>query len=413
MTTSAPRRVAVTGLGVVSPLGNDLGAVLRALQGGVSALSPRTWPFPEGDLAALVAEAVLPDPDPLPAKLQRRLDRFAHLGLAAGLAAWADSREAPAPRGRHGIFMGVGFGGLGTIVRETRTLDSRGPRRVSPFFIPGAIANILAGHLAEMTGIVGPTLTYANACAAGSTAIGEAFLRIRHGELDVALAGGAESVLDPLGIAGFAALRALAPPEYGVHPFADDRRGFALGEGAAVLVLEDYERALTRHVRIYAELVGYGASADAHHVTEPHPAGAGAERAVALALTQAGMRAGELDYINAHATGTAAGDAVEAGMLARLLGPHADRVYVSSTKGLTGHLLGAAGAVEALISILSLTTGVLPPNLPCDRPCPEAAGLRLVRTAGERAPLRTALSTSFGFGGVNAALVLKAADLGR
>lgn len=413
MTVGAPRRVAVTGLGVVSPLGADLGTVLRALQAGASALQPRVWALPEGELQALVGQAVLPDPDPVPPKLQRRIDRFAHLGLAAGLAAWADSREAPAPRGRSGIFMGVGFGGLGTIVRETRTLDERGPRRVSPFFIPGAIANILAGHLAELTGIVGPTLTYANACAAGSTAIGEAFLRIRHGELDVALAGGAESVLDPLGIAGFGALRALASPEHGVRPFADDRRGFALGEGAAVLVLEDYERALARHVRIYAEVVGYGASADAHHVTEPHPAGAGAERAVAHALTQAGMRAGDLDYINAHATGTPAGDAVEAAMLARLLGPCAGRVHVSSTKGLTGHLLGAAGAVEALISILALTTGVLPPNSPCGEPCPEAAALRLVRTAGGRAPLRSALSTSFGFGGVNAALVLKAAELGR
>lgn len=212
-------------------------------------------------------------------------------------------------------------------------------------------------------------------------------------------------------MAGFAALRALASPEVGARPFSADRRGFALGEGAAVLVLEDYERARNRHVRIYAEIVGYGTTADAHHITDPHPAGTGAERAVALALTQADLRAADLDYINAHGTGTEAGDAVEAAMFARMLGPFAGEVPISSTKGLTGHLLGASGAVEAVITALALTTGTLPPNLPFGEPTPEAAGLRLIDQAGLRAPLRHALSTSFGFGGVNAALVFRAADL--
>lgn len=398
-------------MGVVCPLGGHLGALLRALQEGRTGLAPHRWDLPDGPLEALIGEAALPDPDPVPPKLTRRLDRFAHLGLAAGLAAWADSREAPAARNRCGIFMGVGFGGLGSIVRESRTLNARGARRVSPFFVPSAIASTVAGQLAEQTGILGPTLTYANACAAGANAIGEAYLRIRAGELDVALAGGAESVLDPLGVAGFASLRALAPAEIGARPFSADRRGFALGEGAAVLVLEDYARARNRHVRVYAELVGYGATADAHHMTDPHPAGAGAERAVALALTQADLRAADLDYINAHGTGTFIGDAVEAAMFARVLGPLAGCVPISSTKGLTGHLLGAAGAVEAVITILALTTGTLPPNLPLGEPAPEAAGLRLVDRPGLRAPIRHALSASFGFGGVNAALVFRAADL--
>lgn len=406
----AARRVAVTGLGVVCPLGNGVAALTATLQEGRVCLARRSWTLADGELAALVGPAELPE-HALTAREARRLDRVSQLALAAARAAWADAAEPELHPTRGGVFCGVGFGGLATVSEGVAVLAERGARRLSPFFIPNLIANAPAGHVSETLGLLGPSLTYTTACAASSTAIGEAFLRIRSGELDLAVAGGAEAALDPLAVAGFAAARALAPPEVGARPFAVERRGFLLGEGAVFLVLEDWGRALERRTPIYGELVGYGQTSDAHHITEPDPEGRGAERAVRAALKQAGLRPAQLDYVNAHATGTLAGDAVEAAMFARLLGESADQVAISSTKGLSGHLLGAAGALEAAISLVALTTGVLPPNLPCDEPDPAAVGLNLVREAGRRAPLRHVLSTSFGFGGVNAALVFRAADL--
>lgn len=412
MTGSSPgrRRVVVTGVGVCSPLGNGPGAVLESLRTGRSGLRPVEWTLGDERLATAAGLAELPE-EAVDARSRRRLDRFTLLALAAAAAAVEDTRGLgdEGSRRETGVFLGVGFGGIETFVAQSERLAQRGPRRVSPLFVPATIANIAAGQIAEKHGLRGPNLTYANACAAGATAIGEAWRQVRDGSLDLALAGGAEAAVVPLAAAGFASMRALADPEAGCRPFDRERTGFLLGEGATVLVLEEYERALARQSTIYGEILGYGASADAHHLTEPDPAGTGAELAVRRALAEGGVTPARIDYVNAHATGTPVGDRAEAEMLRRMLGEAAAETWVSSTKGLTGHLLGAAGALEAAVTLLALQSGLLPPNLPCDAP---EAGLRLVREAGIQEPLEVALSTSFGFGGVNAALLFGAPDLG-
>jgi 3-oxoacyl-[acyl-carrier-protein] synthase II len=308
-----------------------------------------------------------------------------------------------------GVFMGVGFGGIGTLLEEEEVRRNRGAHRVSPYLIPAIIPNTVAGRIAERFNLQGANLTISNACAASAVAIGEGYRRIRSGELDIALCGGAEAPITPLALAGFFSMRALSPTLEGCQPFSKNRKGFALAEGAAVLVLENYEQARSRATKIYGEIIGYACNADAYHVTDPDPEGKGAERVVRSALKDAGKNPEDMDYINAHATGTPRGDAAEARMIARVFSPARGKVpWVSSTKGMTGHLLGAAGALEAVISLLALQSGILPPNLPLGDP---EFPLSLVRECGLQVPLRTVLSTSFGFGGVNAVLIFARPDL--
>lgn len=342
-------------------------------------------------------------------KERKRYDRVVHLGLAAALLAYEDAGKPTASPERMGVFMGVGFGGLTTLLEEEEVRRSRGNQRVSPYLVPAIIPNILAGRIAEELHCEGANLTISNACAASAVAIGEAYRSIQRGELDLAIAGGAEAPLTDLALAGFFAMHALAPELRGCQPFSRTRKGFALSEGAAVLILEEYERALSRKTRIYGEIIGYAIGADAYHVTDPEPEGKGAESVVRRALREASLKPEELDYINAHATGTPRGDAAEAKMIERVFHrPGITPPWVSSTKGLTGHLLGAAGALETVISLIPLKSGILPPNLPCEDP---EFSLRLVRTPGIQVPVRTVLTTSFGFGGTNAALLLRTPPL--
>lgn len=403
------RRVVVTGLGLATPLGDSPAALADALAHGRSGL--KTIELEAGSERLATLAGVAADPDDLDPKLLRRSDRFVHLALAAAQRAYADAGTPNDVPDASGVLMGVGFGGIASFCVQYDLMRERGPHRVSPLFVPLVIANMAAGHIAERLGWRGVNHTYSNACAAGASAIGEAFLKIQSGQLEVAAAGGAEAPLVGAAVAGFANMRALAKPGVGAKPFAADRAGFVLGEGAAVLILEEFERARYRKARIYAELSGYGTSADAYHITDPDPAGAGAEQAVRQALAAAGLSGSDLDYVNAHATGTPLGDAAEAAMLARVLGPEGlARTWVSSTKGLSGHLLGAAGALEAAITVQTIQTGILPPNLPLGTPDPNIC-LRLVRKPGMQQPVAAALSNSFGFGGVNVALVFTAPDL--
>lgn len=412
MTTThhQPRqRVAVTGIGVLCPLGHSAAELSESLFRGRSGLKPLALPHRHGQIETLAGVVSSEFPD-LDAKQKRRLDRCSLLALQAACDAVRDARLAAPLAATSGVFVGSGFGGIATLLEQASVLDSRGPGRVSPFLVPAAIANAAAGYIAERFVVTGPNLTTVTACAAGANAIGEAWLRLQRGEISLAIAGGCEAPLTALAIAGFQNMRALAPAHVGCRPFAADRAGFAMGEGAAMLVLEPWQAALERRATIYAELSGYAVSADAHHITDPDPQGRGAETAVRQALRQAGITPEMVDYVNAHGTGTPAGDIAEAQMLARVF-YREPRPWVSSSKGQLGHLLGAAGAVEAVISVLALQSGILPANLPVAQPDP-ACPLRLVQQPGQQAPLRHVISNSFGFGGVNAVLVFSRADLG-
>lgn len=393
---------------MLCPLGNSPAELSESLFSGRLGLKPLALPHPQGQLETLagVVESDFPDID---AKQKRRLDRCAQLALQAACAAVRDARLTPPLPAAAGVFIGSGFGGIATLLEQADVLAARGPGRVSPFLVPAVIANAAAGHIAERFAVTGPSLTTVTACAAGANAIGEAWLRLQSGEIEIALAGGSEAALTALAVAGFQNMRALAPAAIGCRPFAADRAGFVMGEGAAMLVLENWQAALERRATIYAELSGYAVSADAHHITDPDPQGRGAETAVRQALRAANLAPEQIDYVNAHGTGTPNGDLAEARMLQRVF-YREPRPWVSSSKGQLGHLLGAAGAVEAAIGILAVQSGILPANLPLAEPDP-ACALRLVRQTGQQAPLRHVLSNSFGFGGVNAALVFSRPDL--
>jgi 3-oxoacyl-[acyl-carrier-protein] synthase II len=399
-------RVVVTGIGVISPLGNSPGEILKAITEGTPGLIsyPFSWRGETYNLPVGISR--LPEGILSPHDL-RRYDRVVQLGLSAAYLSYEDAGKPTAKPERMGVFMGVGFGGISTLLEQEETLRERGAHRVSPYLIPAIIPNTLAGRVAEIFHCEGANLTISNACAASAVAIGEGFRRIRSGELEVALCGGAEAPITPLALAGFFSMRALATTPQGCQPFSRTRNGFALAEGAAVLVLEDYERAQARATKIYAEILGYACNADAYHITDPDPEGKGAERVVRSALKDAGIRPEDVDYINAHATGTPRGDSAEAQMILRVFS-RGTPPWVSSTKGMTGHLLGGAGALEAVISLIALRSGILPPNLPCDDP---EFPLRLVLERGKQIPLQIVLSTSFGFGGVNAALIFSRPDL--
>jgi 3-oxoacyl-[acyl-carrier-protein] synthase II len=405
------RRVVVTGLGIVCPIGNTVGEAWENALAGKSGIT-RITRFDPARLACQIAGEVKGfDVSPfMSPKEARRMDTFIHYGMAAGLQAWRDCALQVTPENaeRVGINFGSGIGGLPLIEDMHTELNKNGPRRISPFFIPGTIINMIAGLLSIELGAKGPNLAMVTACTTSTHCIGEAGKSIRYGEADVMIAGGAEAVVSELAIGGFAAARALSTrnddPATASRPWDLERDGFVLGEGAGAMVLEEYEHAKARGARIYCELTGYGVSADAHHMTAPPEDGDGAFRAMRNALKDASLEASAIDYINAHGTSTPLGDIAETVAVKRLLGAHASKVAVNSTKSMTGHLLGAAGAVEAVFTALALRDQVSPPTINLRTPDPQC-DLDYVPNSARKMPIRAALSNSFGFGGTNGSLV--------
>ncbi|HET7365710.1 MAG TPA: beta-ketoacyl-ACP synthase II [Burkholderiales bacterium] len=406
------RRVVLTGLGIVSPIGTSVAQAWEAALAGTGGIT-RITRFDPSRLASQIAGEVKNfDVAPyMSPKEARRMDLFIHYGMAAGLQAWRDCglRITPQNAERVGVNFGSGIGGLPMIETMHDELTKNGPRRISPFFIPGSIINMIAGLLSIELGAKGPNIAIVTACTTSTHCIGEAMKSIRYGEADVMIAGGAEAVVTELSIGGFAAARALSTrnddPASASRPWDKDRDGFVLGEGAGAVVLEDYAHAKARGARIYAEVLGYGMSADAHHMTAPPEDGDGGYRAMRNALRDAGLSADTVDYINAHGTSTPLGDIAETIAIKRLLGERAHKVAVNSTKSMTGHLLGAAGAVEAVFTALALRDQVSPPTINLRTPDP-ACDLDYVPNSARRMPIKVALSNSFGFGGTNGTLVL-------
>jgi 3-oxoacyl-[acyl-carrier-protein] synthase II len=405
--------VVVTGLGIISPVGNTVPEAWDSVLAGKSGIT-RVTRFDASRLSCQIAGEVqnFDVAKYLAPKEARRMDRFIHLGIAAGLQAWADSGNAVTPETaeRFGVNFGSGIGGLPLIEATHDELLKNGPRRVSPFFIPGSIVNMIAGNLSIMLGAKGPNLAIVTACTTSTHCIGEAAKMIRYGEADVMIAGGSESAVTELTMAGFASARALSTrnddPAGASRPWDRDRDGFVMGEGAGAVVLEEYEHAKQRGARIYCELAGYGVSADAYHITAPAEDGDGAFRCMRNAMRDAGMSAGDIDYINAHGTSTPLGDIAETVAIKRLLGERAGQVAVNSTKSMTGHLLGAAGGVEAVFSILALRDQVSPPTINLQSPDPQC-DLDYVPNSARRMAIRAAMSNSFGFGGTNGSLVFR------
>lgn len=412
------RRVVVTGLGIVSPLGCGVEHNWKRLINGESGIRAIEH-FDVSDLAAKVAgviprgtgEGELDLDKVVPAKERRRMDDFIIYGLAAAQEAIADSGWTPEDeegRERTGVMIGSGIGGLPAIAEGALTLKDNGPRRVSPFFIPSALINLVSGHVSIQYGFKGPNHAVVTACATGAHAIGDAARLIIFGDADVMVAGGAESAVCRLGIAGFAACKALSTarnddPQAASRPWDKDRDGFVMGEGAGVLVLEELEHAKARGAKIYGEVIGYGMSGDAYHITAPAEDGNGAFRAMQAALKRAELQPGDIDYINAHGTATM-GDVIELGAVKRLFGNAVETVSMSSTKSAIGHLLGAAGAVEAIFSLLAIRDQVAPPTLNLDNP-DEGCDIDLVAKVAKKREINYAMSNSFGFGGTNASLI--------
>jgi 3-oxoacyl-[acyl-carrier-protein] synthase II len=405
------RRVAVTGLGIVCPIGNTVDEAWQNALAGKPGIT-RITRFDPARLACQIAGEVKGfDVSPyLSVKEARRMDTFIHYGMAAGLQAWRDCALQVTPENaeRVGINFGSGIGGLPLIEDMHNELNKNGPRRISPFFIPGTIINMIAGLLSIEIGAKGPNLAMVTACTTSTHCIGEAGKSIRYGEADVMIAGGAEAVVSELAIGGFAAARALSTrnddPATASRPWDKERDGFVLGEGSGAMVLEEWEHAKARGAKIYCELTGYGVSADAHHMTAPPDDGDGAFRAMRNALKDGSLDAGVIDYINAHGTSTPLGDLAETVAVKRLLGERAGKVAVNSTKSMTGHLLGAAGGVEAVFTALALRDQVSPPTINLRTPDPQC-DLDYVPNAARKMTIRSALSNSFGFGGTNGTLV--------
>ncbi len=414
------RRVVVTGIGLVTPLGISIEGVWSDLLAGKSGVRTITG-FDTSDLPAKIAGQVPLgpaaegkfQPDAYVAnKDRRRMDDFILYAIAAGQHAVEDAgvkNPSEAEAERTGVLIGSGIGGLPRIAENAVKLEKEGPRRISPFFIPGSLINEASGMVSIRFGFKGPNHAVVTACATGAHAIGDAARLIALGDADVMLAGGAEAANCRLTVAGFAVMRALSTgfndtPEQASRPWDRDRDGFVLGEGAGMLVLEELEHAQQRGAKIYAEVLGYGLSGDAHHISAPEASGDGARRAMAAALKRAELTPADVDYINAHATSTPVGDPVEIAAVKTLFGEHARKVSMSSTKSATGHLLGAAGAVEAIFTILSLRDQVVPPTLNLENP-DEGCDLDLVPLTAKKRVVRYAMSNSFGFGGTNAAVV--------
>ncbi|MSO84650.1 MAG: beta-ketoacyl-[acyl-carrier-protein] synthase II [Rhodospirillales bacterium] len=417
------RRVVVTGLGIVSPLGVGVAKNWGDLLVGRSGIRS-IQSFDTSDLPAKIAGQVprgetasgLFNPDDwIPPKDQRRMDDFIIYGLAAAVQAIRDSGWAPdndEDRCRTGVLIGSGIGGLSEIARTSAVVEAGQARRVSPFFIPASLINLVSGHVSIRHGFKGPNHAVVTACSTGAHAIGDAARLILWDDADVMVAGGTEAAVCRVGMAGFCAARALATkfndtPEKASRPWDKARDGFVMGDGAGIVVLEEYEHAKRRGAKIYAEVVGYGLSGDAHHITAPAPDGDGAQRCMKMALKRAEMNPEDIDYVNAHGTSTPLGDEIEFNAVKRVFGDAAYKISMSSTKSSIGHLLGAAGAVEAIFSILAINHGIVPPTLNLDNPS-DGIDIDLVPHRAKERPVRAALSNSFGFGGTNASLVFKA-----
>ena len=405
------RRVVVTGLGIVSPVGNTVQQAWSNIVAGKSGIG-RITRFDPSRLASRIAGEVkeFDVAQYLSPKEARRMDTFIHYGIAAGLQAWRDSGMQITPENAEqvGVNFGSGIGGLPLIEAMHDELRANGPRRISPFFIPGSIINMIAGNLSILLGAKGPNLAIVTACTTSTHCLGEAAKSIRLGEADVMVAGGAEATVTELTMGGFASARALSTrnddPQGASRPWDRDRDGFVLSEGAGAVVLEEYEHARRRGANLYCELAGYGVSADAFHMTAPCEDGDGAFRCMRNALRDAGLDPGGIDYVNAHGTSTPLGDIAETIALKRVLGEHAKKVAVNSTKSMTGHLLGAAGGVEAVFTVLALRDQVSPPTINLQNQDPEC-DLDYVANAARKMRIRAALSNSFGFGGTNGTLV--------
>ncbi len=406
-------RVAVTGLGIVTSLGTDIPTFWNNIISGKSGVS-RIESFDTTEFPTKIAAEIKHwdvEAFGIDKRTARRMDRFVQFGAAASLMALKDAGieiGANADPERVGVIVGSGIGGLGTWEEQHTLLLEKGPRRVSPFFIPMMIANMASGQVSMLTGAKGPNSTAVTACATGSHSIGDSFKIIQRGDADVMICGGAEATIRPTGLAGFCAMRAMSTrndePERASRPFDIDRDGFVMGEGSGVLILENLEHAKKRGARIYAEMIGYGMSGDAYDMVEPDPDGA--SRCMNRALRDAGIAPEEVDYINAHGTSTPIGDKSETIAIKKSFGEHAYKLAVSSTKSMTGHLLGAAGGVEAVILALTLHHGVIPPTINLDNQDPEL-DLDYVPNASRKADVRTALSNSFGFGGHNATIIMR------
>ncbi|MBN2908266.1 beta-ketoacyl-ACP synthase II [Polycladomyces sp. WAk] len=407
------RRVVISGLGVISPIGNDLSTFWNNLIAGKSGVGPVTQ-FDASDFPTRIAAEVKNfDPlDYMDRKEARRMDRFVQFAVAAARQALEhaglDMNQVDV--NRVGVYIGSGIGGLATWEEQYQVLLNRGPNRVSPFFIPMMISNMAAGQVSILTGAKGPNSTSVSACASGTHSIGDAFRIIQHGDADVMIAGGAEATIRPLAFAGFCAARAMSTrndePEKASRPFDKDRDGFVMGEGAGVLILEELEHAKKRGANIIAEIVGYGMSGDAYHLTAPAPEGEGAARSMAHAIRDAGLKPEDIDYINAHGTSTDLNDKFETMAIKKAFGDHANQLAISSNKSMIGHLLGAAGGVEAVATAMTLKEQIIPPTINYETPDPEC-DLDYVPNEARRARIRAALSNSLGFGGHNATIVLK------
>ena len=408
------RRVVVTGLGLITPLGMGVETTWENLINGKSGIGKITCFDTSAFPTQIAGEVKNFNPeDFIEVKDIKKMDRFIHLAVAAatialegsGLKITDDNAE------RVGVIVGSGIGGLGTIEHYHSVLLERGPRRITPFFIPMLVINLASGQISIRFGAKGPNSAVSTACATGNHSIGDAFKIIQRGEADAMIAGGAEAVITPLGIGGFNAMKALSTrnnePEKASRPFDIDRDGFVMGEGAGIMILENLHSAMERGAKIYAEVIGYGMTADAYHITSPSPGGEGAARCMSIALKDGGVEPSKIDYINAHGTSTKAGDELESNAIKTVFREHAHKVAISSTKSMTGHLLGAAGGVEAVFSVMSILNDIVPPTINLDNVDPECGNLDYVPRTARKMPVNYVLSNSFGFGGTNACILLK------
>jgi len=406
-------RVVITGLGVISPVGNNKETFWNSLINGISGISPITHFDTTGYSTRIAGEVKDFDPTSfIDKKEARRMDRYSQFAVSAAKMAVKDAElDMKTVEGKRvGVILGSGIGGVATMEEQKQVLLEKGPGRISALFVPMMISNMAAGHISIALGAYGINETVVTACASGTNAIGDAFKAIERGDADIIFTGGTEAPITPLSVAGFCAMKAMSTrneePEKASRPFDLDRDGFVMGEGAGILVLESLEHAQKRGARIYAEVVGYGATADGYHITAPAPEGEGAARAMAKALEDAGLKAEDVDYINAHGTSTDLNDKGESQAIQKVFGPAAAKVAVSSTKSVTGHLLGAAGAVEAIACALAITHNIIPPTINYETPDPDC-NLDYVPNQAREREVNVAMSNSLGFGGHNATIVLK------
>jgi 3-oxoacyl-[acyl-carrier-protein] synthase II len=407
------KRVVITGLGLVIPIGIGVETAWKNVCEGRSGIGPLTRFDPNGHETKIAGEVKGFNPENYIEKKEiKKMDLFIQYALGATKEALEDSQLKITPENAEqvGVIVGTGLGGLPTIEKYHQVLLEKGPSRISPFFIPMLIANMASGQIAIQFGVKGPNSCVVTACATGAHCIGDAYRAIVYGDAKAIIAGGTEANITPLTVAGFNAMKALSTrndePEKACRPFEKNRDGFVVAEGAGILILEDLEFALNRGARIHAEIVGYGYTGDAYHITAPSPDGEGAARCMRMAIRDAGLKPEEIDHINAHGTSTPLNDATETQAVKAIFGEHAKKVPISATKSMTGHLLGAAGSTEAIFTILSLRDGILPPTINYEEPDPEC-DLDYVPNVARRKPIQVAMSNAFGFGGTNATLILK------